>query len=101
MLTLNFLLGYAPERNPDELVWSYMKRSSVPEHRCGGRKAARQDRGAARGHQAHATVGPVILPSTVCRLYYRLLELAPQALAMANRMHDGEATNHAGNSDAP
>jgi hypothetical protein len=31
------------------------------------------DRGAARGHQAHATVGPVILPSTKCRLYYRLL----------------------------
>ena len=29
MLTLHFLPGYAPELNPDELVWSYMKRSGV------------------------------------------------------------------------
>jgi transposase len=29
MLTLRFLPGYAPELNPDELVWSYMKRSGV------------------------------------------------------------------------
>jgi len=29
MLMLHFVLGYAPELNPDELVWSYMKRSGV------------------------------------------------------------------------
>jgi transposase len=29
MLTLHFLLGYAPELNPDELVWSHMKRTGV------------------------------------------------------------------------
>jgi len=28
-LTLHFLPGYAPERNPDELVWSHMKRTGV------------------------------------------------------------------------
>jgi transposase len=27
MLTLHFLPGYAPELNPDELVWSYVKRT--------------------------------------------------------------------------
>jgi transposase len=29
MLTLHVLPGYAPEPNPDELVWSHMKRTSV------------------------------------------------------------------------
>jgi transposase len=29
MLTLHFLPGYAPELNPDELVWSHMKRTDV------------------------------------------------------------------------
>ena len=29
MLTLRFLPGYAPELDPDELVWSHMKRTSV------------------------------------------------------------------------
>ena len=28
-LTLHFLPGYAPEFNPDELVWSYVKRTGV------------------------------------------------------------------------
>jgi transposase len=28
-LTLHFLLGYAPDLNPDELVWSHMKRTGV------------------------------------------------------------------------
>src|ERR1700719_2192135 len=35
-LTLHFLPGYAPELNPDELVWSYVKRTGVartPLHR--------------------------------------------------------------------
>ena len=29
MLSLHFLPGYAPELNPDELVWSHMKRTGV------------------------------------------------------------------------
>ncbi len=29
MLTLHFHPGYAPEPNPDELVWSHMKRTGV------------------------------------------------------------------------
>ena len=29
MLTLHFLPGYAPELNPDELVWSHMKRTGL------------------------------------------------------------------------
>jgi transposase len=28
-LTPHFLPGYAPELNPDELVWSYVKRTGV------------------------------------------------------------------------
>lgn len=28
-LTLHFLPGYAPDLNPDELVWSHAKRSGV------------------------------------------------------------------------
>lgn len=28
-LTLHFLPGYAPDLNPDELVWSYAKRTGV------------------------------------------------------------------------
>ena len=29
MLSLHFLPGYAPELNPDELVWSHLKRTGV------------------------------------------------------------------------
>ena len=29
LLTLHFLPGYAPDLNPDELVWSYVKRTGV------------------------------------------------------------------------
>ena len=29
MLTLYFLPGYAPDLNPDELVWSHVKRTGV------------------------------------------------------------------------
>jgi len=28
-LTLHFLPGYAPDLNPDELVWSHVKRTGV------------------------------------------------------------------------
>jgi transposase len=29
LLTLHFLPGYAPDLNPDEFVWSHMKRTGV------------------------------------------------------------------------
>jgi len=29
LLTLHFLPGYAPELNPDELVWTHMKRTGA------------------------------------------------------------------------
>src|SRR6516162_2487810 len=44
-----------------------------PSTAAARRKAERQDRGPARRHQAHATLGPVVLPSASCRLYYRLV----------------------------
>src|ERR1039458_961638 len=34
-LTLHFLPGYAPELNPDELVWSHMKRTGVARTQIG------------------------------------------------------------------
>jgi transposase len=33
LLTLHFLPGYAPDLNPDELVWSHKKRTGVA-HPC-------------------------------------------------------------------
>lgn len=40
-LTLHFLPDYAPDLNPDELVWSYTKRTGVARSPlCGGEKLA-------------------------------------------------------------
>jgi transposase len=62
MLTLHFLPGYAPELNPDELVWSHMKRTGVartpPTQR---REAARQDRSPTRRSQESPKFDSVIL----------------------------------------
>ena len=46
MLTLHFLPGYAPELNPDELVWGHMKRTGVASKSTAAarRKAAGEDR---------------------------------------------------------
>jgi len=42
-LTLHFLPGYAPELNPDELVWSYAKRTGVARNPLrAGEKLARR-----------------------------------------------------------
>ena len=87
MLTLHFLPGYAPELNPDELVWSHMKRTGVartPLRR--GEKLRDKIDGAARRDQAHAAVGSVILPSTDCRLYYRLVKPARSAARAFSQM---------------
>jgi len=74
MLTLHFLPGYALELNPDELVWSHMKRTGVARAPLRGHEKLRNKIAAqTRRHQAYATVGPVILPSADRRLYYRLV----------------------------
>ena len=74
MLTLHFLPGYAPELNPDELVWSHMKTHRSGESTAAARRqTAGEDRSATRCHQAYASVDTVILQGTKCRLYYRLV----------------------------
>ena len=74
MLSLHFLPGYAPELNPDEMVWSHMKRTGGSQNTTAARrKAAGEDRCATQRHQAHASVDTVILQCTQCRLYYRLV----------------------------
>ena len=69
LLTLHFLPGYAPELNPDELVWSHMKRTGVA--RAPLRKGDRlsEGRGTARLDQENATARPFILQGANCRLY--------------------------------
>jgi len=67
-LTLRFLPGYAPDLNPDELVWSHVKRT--------GRAPARQ----IEAQQAKIKTKPrlvrSILPGAECRLHYRLLSMS-------------------------
>jgi len=72
MLTLHFLPGYAPELNPDELVWSHMKRTGGPEHRCAEAKRCRRRSrrnsalsSACRNWYGHSSARPVspILPT--------------------------------------
>lgn len=71
-LTLHFLPGYAPDLNPDEWVWSHIKRTGAASI-AKRRETARQNRGAAR--QAPKTAPPraLIFPSPFCRLYWRPL----------------------------
>ena len=74
MLTLHILPGYAPDLNPDELVWSHVKRTGVARAPLRKRRNAQeQNRKPTGRHQAHAGTRPVILQSTECSLYYRLL----------------------------
>src|SRR5205807_2618919 len=55
-----------------------------------GRTVKGQDRGAVGQHQERAPTCPVILPSTNCRLYYRLLSNGPHdtARALPYRIND-------------
>jgi transposase len=39
LLTLHFLPGYAPELNPDELVWSHVNAPAWPALRCAEAKS--------------------------------------------------------------
>ena len=72
-LTLHFLPGYAPDLNPDELVWSHVKRTGIARNRCS--KAKSCSRGSTPiCRRFNATQArPLILPRSFCRLYCRLL----------------------------
>jgi transposase len=71
-LTLHFLPGYAPDLNPDELVWSHVKRSGVA--RCPLQKGEKLG---PRIHEQLAQIGrePKLVRSffrhpSICPLYY-------------------------------
>jgi transposase len=71
-LTLHILPGYAPDLNPDERVWSHVKRTGVA--RAPLRKGERlQDRIEEQLACIKALPRPVILQGTKCRLYFRLV----------------------------
>ena len=91
MLTLHFLPGYAPELNPDELVWSHMKRTGVaraPLRR--GEKLQAKIEAATQRHQAHASVDTVILQGTKCLLYYRLVSNGETTMTTTLTYKDGQ-----------
>src|SRR5271169_1132942 len=58
-----------------------------PSAAAARRKAARQGRGAARRYQAQAAVGPVILSSANCLLYYRLVSKPPFITVIEQEKH--------------
>ena len=66
---LYFLPGYAPELNPDELVWSHMKRTGtakrpLAETNC-SKNASRQTSSISRKPNSR----PLLLQRSRCRLY--------------------------------
>jgi hypothetical protein len=79
MLTLHFLLGYAPELNPDELVWSHMKRTGVARAplRQGEKLQDKRDRyqdgcgGYSRGVGPQLGAPPACCASTLRRIERR------------------------------
>ncbi len=42
LLTVHFLPGYAPELNPDELVWSHMKRTGLARNLYAKERSSRK-----------------------------------------------------------
>ena len=77
-LTLHFLPGYAPELNPDELVWSHVKRTGVARTPLRkGDKLTDKIEAQLGCYQKNATARPLIFQGATCRLYYRLLSNSP------------------------
>lgn len=63
-LTLHFLPGYAPDLNPDELVWSHAKRTGVARSPLrAGEKLQCRDRRRPRP-------GSIVLQASICLLYF-------------------------------
>ena len=81
-LTVHYLPGYAPDLNPDELVWSHAKRTGharrpLAEGRASGRshhRATRRDGAPPRTH-------PLVLQTSQCCLYCCLLSKRRVALS--------------------
>src|SRR6266516_2861057 len=74
--------GTEPRRAGMELCEAHWRGQNAAAQ---GRTVKGQDRGAVGQHQERAPTCPVILPSTNCRLYYRLLSnaLIEEALNLA------------------
>lgn len=60
-LSLHFLPGYAPDLNPDELVWSHVRRTGA------ARRPLRH--GEQLRDRVDAQTGALILPGALCRPY--------------------------------
>ena len=65
-LTLHILPGYAPELNPDELVWSHMQRTGVA---CTPLRKGERLVDKVEAHSAPAGTCALILQGAECSLY--------------------------------
>ena len=67
-LELHFLPPYAPDLNPDEFVWSYMKNNGSPRSRSS--RTSRSSRGSTRTsrHPRKPQVSPFLFSSQKCSL---------------------------------
>ena len=73
-LTLHFLPGYAPDLNPDELVWSHVKRTGTARRPLQkGEKLREKIEEQLAKLQQMPQPCPLIFPRPFCRLYWRLL----------------------------
>jgi transposase len=73
-LTLHYLPGYAPDLNPDELVWSRAKRTGHARRPLQkGVTSGRSHHRATRRDGAPPRTHPLVLQTSQCCLYYCLL----------------------------
>jgi transposase len=69
-LEFHFLPGYAPELNPDEMVWNYMKRTGTARKAaCKRGIVARSDRRRAATNSREPRSRSVFFASRICFLY--------------------------------
>ena len=81
-LTLHFLPGYAPELNPDELVWSHVKLTGVARAPLRKGEKLLDKVEASWRNQESAKACPVIFHGARYRLYYRLVSKINLAMVM-------------------
>jgi hypothetical protein len=73
-LTLHFLPGYAPELNPDELVWSHMKRTGIARTPLRkGEKLQEKIEAQLAAIRKMPSLVRAFFKTPECRLYYRLV----------------------------
>ena len=68
-LEFHFLPGYAPELNPDEMVWNYMKGPDDTEAACKRGIVAQSDRRRAATNSREPRSRSVFFSSRICLLY--------------------------------